>query len=141
MCILYHYANIQNKLVIGTGDKSELLIGYFTKYGDGGVDFLPIGELYKTDVRKIAEILNIPSSIITKKSSPQLWENHEAEQEIGWTYDEIDSVFKLLFDQKDSINAISNILNIEQERINELLNKYNVTSHKRKLPETIVNDD
>ena len=92
-------------------------------------------------MRKIAAILNIPSSIITKKSSPQLWENHEAEQEIGWTYDEIDSVFKLLFDQKESINAISNILNIEQERINELLNKYNVTSHKRKLPETIVNDD
>ena len=141
MCILYHYSNIQNKLVIGTGDKSELLIGYFTKYGDGAVDFLPIGDLYKTDVRKIAERLNIPSRIITKKSSPQLWENHEAEQEIGWTYDEIDSVFKLLFEQKESINAISNMLNIKQERIKELLNKYNITSHKRKLPKTIVNDD
>tara|TARA_B100000749_G_C18351597_1_gene433489 strand:- start:11 stop:784 length:774 start_codon:yes stop_codon:yes gene_type:complete len=140
MCILYYYANIHNKLVIGTGDKSELLIGYFTKYGDGGVDLLPIGEIYKTDVRKIAKILNIPQQIITKKSSPQLWKNHEAEKEIGWTYDEIDSVFKLLFEQNKSITSISNMLNIKQTKIEELLNKYQTTLHKRQLPKTIVKD-
>ena len=68
MVILYFYANLNNYLVAGTGDKSERLIGYFTKYGDGGVDFMPIGHLYKTHVRELARFLGVPEHIAYKLS-------------------------------------------------------------------------
>ena len=90
MCVLYWYANSMQKLVIGTDDKSEHYLGFFTKFGDGGVDFNPIGDLYKTEVREMSKMLGVPKSIVTKPSSPRLWEGHEAETELGISYAEID---------------------------------------------------
>lgn len=90
MSVLYYYANKYNMLVLGTGDKSELMLGYFTKYGDGGVDILPIGDLYKTH-REMARRLGIPPQIYKKPSSPRLWPGHWAE-ELGITYNEADLV-------------------------------------------------
>jgi NAD+ synthase len=90
MCILYWYSNSSNKLVIGTDDKSEHKLGFYTKWGDGGVDFNPIGDLYKTEVREMSKMLGVPDSIISKPSSPRLWEGHEAETELGISYAEID---------------------------------------------------
>jgi NAD+ synthase len=90
MCILYWYANSMGKLVVGTDDKSENKLGFFTKFGDGGVDFNPIGDLYKTEVRKMSKLIGVPEPIILKPSSPRLWEGHEAETELGISYAELD---------------------------------------------------
>ena len=81
--ILYYYANAKNYLVLGSSDKSENLIGYFTKFGDGASDLTPIISLYKLQVREIAKYLGVPDQIISKKSSPHLWKEHDAEKELG----------------------------------------------------------
>ncbi|ABP50599.1 MAG: NAD+ synthase [Pyrobaculum arsenaticum] len=92
MSVLYYYANKRNMLVIGTGDKSELMLGYFTKHGDGGVDILPIGDLYKSQVRALARRMGLPEDIAGKPSSPRLWVGQMAESELGFTYAEADLV-------------------------------------------------
>src|SRR5207245_3737820 len=97
MSSLYFVANLRNLLVPGTGDRSEDLIGFFTKYGDGGVDFLPIAHLYKTQVRTLGERLGVPSSIVTKPASPQLWPGHKATDEIPADYNILNIVLYYLF--------------------------------------------
>ena len=96
MTINYYFANNMNRLVAGTGNKSELMIGYFTKYGDGGVDFLPIGDLYKTEVFKLAEYIGVPERIIKKKPTAGLWVNQTDEDEIGMSYEELDKILKAI---------------------------------------------
>jgi NAD+ synthase len=96
MCILYYYSFIHNGLVLGTSDKSELVLGYYTKFGDGGADLFPLGDLYKTQVRELAKYLELPLSIRQKESSPRLWKGHTAEEELGANYDEIDMILKNL---------------------------------------------
>ena len=97
--MLYYYANIKNYLVLGSSDKSEYLIGYFTKFGDGASDLTPISSLYKLQVREIAKYLKIPENIISKRSSPHLWKNHEAEKELGIQYEQVDSILYCLFEK------------------------------------------
>ena len=82
--------HLRNSLVIGTDNRSELKLGYFTKYGDGGIDLAPLGGLVKTEVREIARILDIPEEIITKPPSAGLWEGQTDEQELGISYEELD---------------------------------------------------
>lgn len=94
MTILYHYANSHKALVLGTGNKTEETLGYFTKYGDGGVDVLPIGNLYKTEVWKLATELGLPEAIVKKTPSAELKEGHTDEGEIGMSYAEIDDILK-----------------------------------------------
>jgi NAD+ synthase len=96
MSLLYFHAAATNKLVLGTGDKSELQLGYFTKYGDGAADLFPIADLYKTEVREMAQYLLVPKNIVNKKSSARLWKGHTAEGEIGMTYEEIDHILREL---------------------------------------------
>ncbi|MHA1490913.1 MAG: NAD+ synthase [Promethearchaeota archaeon] len=90
--IYYVGQSLGNYLVGGTGNRTEIAIGYFTKYGDGGVDFEPIGELYKCEVREIARILKIPEKIIIKSPSAGLWEGQTDEGEIGITYNILDEI-------------------------------------------------
>jgi len=90
MTSLYYLANRYNGIVVGTGNKTELAIGYFTKYGDGGVDLLPLGDLDKTAVRGLARTLGVPEPVIIKAPSAGLWEGQTDEAEIGVTYDELD---------------------------------------------------
>ena len=97
--ILYYYANAKNLLVLGSSDKSEYKIGYFTKFGDGSSDITPIVSLYKLQVREIAKHLGVPENVIEKKSSPHLWEEHEAEKELEATYEEIDSILYCLIEK------------------------------------------
>jgi NAD+ synthase len=92
MICLYYFANKLNYLVVGTGNKSELSIGYFTKYGDGAADLLPLGDLLKTEERKLAEELDIPRAIIEKVPSAGLWAGQTDESEIGMSYDELDKI-------------------------------------------------
>src|SRR5439155_422568 len=90
--ILYYYANTSKGLVVGTGDKSEILLGYFTKYGDGACDIQPIADLYKSAVRDIARHLGLPRRIFSKPSSPELWPGQIAEDELGLEYSKLDSI-------------------------------------------------
>ena len=90
MTTLYYYASLNNYLVIGTDNWSELKVGYFTKYGDGGVDLAPLGRLVKSEVRKLAKHFGIPEKIINKKPSAGLWEGQTDENEMGVSYEELD---------------------------------------------------
>ena len=134
MSLLYYHANLMNRLVIGTGDKSEIKLGYYTKYGDGGIDLLPIGDLYKLQIRKLATHMKIKSEIINKKSSPQLWKNHSAEDEIGLSYELIDSVLVCIEESIDT-KEISNILNIEKKLVDKIVKMIDKSHHKKILPE------
>jgi len=129
--ILYYYANAKNYLVLGSSDKSEHMIGYFTKFGDGAADLVPIISLYKIQVRKIAEYLGVPRNVIDKKSSAHLWKNHEAEKEIGVSYEEIDSILYCIFDKKMTLEETSNKTEIEKEIVDKVYNLYINSEHKR----------
>lgn len=91
MILLYYYANLNNYLVVGTDNRSELKLGYFTKYGDGGIDIAPLGNLLKLEVRGLAREMEIDKKIITKAPSAGLWENQNDQTEIGLSYREIDN--------------------------------------------------
>jgi len=135
MSLLYYHAGAMNRLVAGTGDRSELLLGYFTKYGDGGVDILPIADLYKTEVRRLGEVLGINRRIIAKRSSPRLWPGHIAEDEIGSTYDIVDLVFKLKFDGGLSNAEVASRAKLSRQKLDAILAKYEASEHKREMPE------
>ena len=132
--ILYYYANAKNFLVLGSSDKSEHLIGYFTKFGDGAADLVPIISLYKLQVRKIAEFLGVPKNVIEKKSSAHLWKEHEAEKEIGVSFEEIDSILYCLFDKKLSVEETANKTQIEKTPVDNVYNLYLNSEHKRLPP-------
>jgi len=120
MTTLYYYANLYNYLVVGTGNKSEILTGYFTKYGDGGVDIEPIGNLLKTEVYEVASILDIPENIINKKPSAGLWVGQTDQQEMGVTYEELDKYLET-GEGPDHVKV----------RVEQLMKK---NLHKRQLP-------
>ncbi len=130
--ILYYYANIKDYLVLGSSDKSEYQIGYFTKFGDGASDLAPIISLYKLQVREIAKYLGVPENIISKKSSPHLWEEHEAEKELGASYEEIDSILYCLCDKKLSVEETSKITQIEKSIV-EKIHELNLNSEHKRL--------
>ncbi|MFC1875149.1 NAD(+) synthase [Chloroflexota bacterium] len=90
MLTLYFHANKLRYLVVGSGNRSELAVGYFTKYGDGGVDILPLGNLVKGQVKELAIFLGIPQEIINKPPSAGLWYGQTDEDELGCSYDELD---------------------------------------------------
>jgi len=96
MTTLYFLANARGGIVVGTGNKSEALIGYYTKYGDGGVDLLPILDLYKHEVRSVATAIGVPQAIITKSPSAGLWPGQTDEAEIGMSYDQLDAALSTL---------------------------------------------
>lgn len=133
--ILYYYANAKNYLVLGSSDKSEHMIGYFTKQGDGASDITPIISLYKLQVREIAKYLQVPSNVISKKSSPHLWKDHEAENELGVSFEEIDSILYCLFEKKLSVEETEKITLIEKSKIQKIQELHSKSEHKRLLAE------
>lgn len=134
--ILYYYANSKNYLVLGSSDKSENMIGYFTKFGDGASDITPIISLYKLQVREIAKFLKVPENVIAKKSSPHLWKEHEAEQELGFSYEEIDSVLYCLFEKKLTTEETAKITQIDISIVVKIQKLYKNSQHKRLLAQS-----
>jgi NAD+ synthase len=132
----YFVANSLNRLVAGTGDRSEILIGYFTKYGDGGADFLPIGHLYKTEVRELAEYLGLPSRLVQKPSSPQLWEGQKAADEIPVDYSVLDPILRGLFDANESASDIAKRLNVQLDLVEKVQRAFERSRHKRIMSTT-----
>jgi NAD+ synthase len=135
MVILYYIANLEDRIVLGSGDRSELLIGYFTKYGDGGVDILPLGGLFKTQVRELAKHIGIPDRIASKRSSPRLWPGHLAEDELGMRYKDIDIILHLYADlgypQKKIIEKLGSA---QREKVENVMNRIRENVHKRNNP-------
>jgi NAD+ synthase len=131
MSLLYYHAGISGYLVAGTSDKSELQIGYFTKFGDGAADIMPIAGLYKTQVRALARHLGIPTAIVEKKSSPRFWHNHLAEKEIGMDYETMDQILYLLVDKKAKPKDAERKLRVPAERIHKVKSMIEEGLHKR----------
>ena len=123
MICLYYFANKRNYLVVGTGNKSELSIGYFTKYGDGAADILPLGDVLKTKERNLAEKLGIPKEIIEKAPSAGLWEGQTDEAEIGMGYDVLDKII-LALESGDLSGCDTELV----ERVKRMME---VSQHKR----------
>jgi len=134
MIILYYYANVNKLLVCGTSDKSEILLGYYTKYGDGGSDILPLGDLYKTQVRQLGRYIGLPEKIYNKPSSPRLWKGQMAEKELGVKYEVIDTILYLYFDKGKSLEDIVYETNIDRETVLEVLRRVYRNEHKRNTP-------
>jgi NAD+ synthase len=123
MTTLYYIANLRNGIVAGTGNKSEAMIGYYTKYGDGGVDLLPLIDLYKHEVRALARSLGVPAAIIEKPPSAGLWPGQTDEAEIGLSYDELDAALAAIeAGREDSLEPAV------RDRITGLID---ISGHKR----------
>ncbi|MDD4910594.1 MAG: NAD+ synthase [Candidatus Omnitrophica bacterium] len=127
MITLYYFANKYNYLVCGTGNKSEIMMGYFTKYGDGGVDILPLGDLLKSEVRTLAEELGIPRHIIYKPPSAGLWLGQTDEGEMGITYRELDGILECLENKKRPP--------VSKGKAAKVKGAIRRSGHKRRMPE------
>ncbi len=125
MTLLYHYAGMNDLLVLGTSDKSELMIGYFTKFGDGGTDLLPIGGLYKSQVKLLGKELGLPNRIIDQPSSPRLWKGHLAEKQLGLSYSEIDIILQYY------LNNNLGSCNQSKKKIKLVVDMIRKSQHKR----------
>ena len=136
MSIIYFYANSKNYLVSGTGNKSEILIGYFTKHGDGACDIEPIGDLYKTDVYQLAKYLEIPQEIIDKPPRAGLWNNQTDEDEIGMTYELLDKILYRNLEKDIDAKSIADELDIEVDEVNNIINRVYRNKHKSTVPES-----
>ncbi|ADT84656.1 NAD+ synthase [Thermococcus barophilus] len=134
MTLLYAHANQYNLLVLGTSNKSELLTGYYTKWGDGASDYAPLINLYKTEVWEIAKRLGVPERIIKKKPTAGLWIGQTDEGELGISYKLLDEILYRLVDLKMPKEKIAEELNIPIKKIEYVENLIKKSEHKRKLP-------
>ncbi|MCS3901083.1 NAD+ synthase [Methanococcus voltae] len=137
MCTLYYHANKNNNLVLGTGNKSEIYMGYGTKFGDLGCDVLPIGHLFKTEVRELARYIGVPEDIITKAPSGGLWEGQTDEKEMGITYETLDKLLGAMEMGKDP-EYTAELLNISTEQMINVMTRIDNNKHKS-LPLPIPN--
>jgi NAD+ synthase len=126
MSTLYYLAQTRGYLVAGTGNKPEIMVGYFTKYGDGGVDLEPLGELYKHEVRELARALGVPRPIIERAPSPGLWPGQTDEGEMGITYAEIDAILAAW--------AAGQRPDLPADRIAKVEGMVTRSAHKRAIP-------
>jgi NAD+ synthase len=133
MIILYEYANMTKNLVCGTSNKSELLIGYFTKYGDGAVDIQPIGDLYKTQVLELAKHLKIPKEIISKPPTAGLWKGQTDEKELQISYKYLDIVLAGL-ELKMNFDDIAKTAGVKTSDVKRINNMRVKSQHKRGTP-------
>lgn len=133
MAIAYHFANSLDMMVIGSANKTEWLLGYFTKYGDGGVDLMPIADLYKTQVRQLARHLGLPEHIVMKTPTAGLWPGQTDEGELGVSYENLDLI---LYGWEQGMRAeeIARELGFPTSKVEEVLKRVKRNEHKRRLP-------
>ncbi|UCH57898.1 MAG: NAD+ synthase, partial [Candidatus Bathyarchaeota archaeon] len=133
MTIAYHYANSLDYMVISSSNKSEWMTGYFTKHGDGAVDLMPLGDLYKCQIGQIARYLKIPDRILEKTPTAGLWPGQTDEGEIGASYDEIDLI---LYGRGKGLTAedIAKRTGIDFPVVEKILRRVDVNEHKRRIP-------
>jgi NAD+ synthase len=133
--INYFVANREGALVLGTGNRSEALVGYFTKYGDGAVDCHPIGILYKQQVRQLASHLGVPEDIVTKTPTAGLWAGQTDEDELGVDYDTLDAILALTVDGPFPPSAAVRLLSgVTEEQVEWVHDLHQRSEHKRRVP-------
>ncbi|WP_276299110.1 NAD+ synthase [Halorussus lipolyticus] len=131
----YLVANHENALVLGTGNRSEALVGYYTKYGDGAVDCHPIGNLYKQQVRQLAGHVGVPEELVEKPPTAGLWAGQTDEEELGIDYDTLDAVLALHVDGPLSVTATAReIEETTEEQVERVSQMYERSEHKRRVP-------
>ena len=133
MIVLYNQARKRNYLVMGTSNQSELMMGYFTKFGDGACDVTPLANMYKTQVRELAKLIGVPGEFIIKPPSAGFWAGQTDEEEMRITYEELDKVL-YGFEMEAGDREISAFSGVPMERIQELRSKVISESHKRLPP-------
>jgi NAD+ synthase len=133
MIYLYYYANKLNKIVSGSSDKSETMMGYFTKWGDAAADITPIMDLYKTQVRNLAIHLGIPKELALKPSTPALWPDQLAETELGIRYETLDLILYGL-ERFMATEEIANQLSIQKSLVDKVKSRWLSNEHKRRMP-------
>jgi len=132
MIILYYYANRMNMLVCGSSDKSETMMGYFTKWGDVAADISPTMDLYKTQVRKLAQHIGVPKTIAEKPSTPALWPGQLAESELGIKYELLDLIL-YGFEHFMPPDEIAGQLRIKPQSVQDVKNRWLSSEHKRRM--------
>jgi NAD+ synthase len=130
----YFVANHEGKIVLGTGNRSEALTGYFTKYGDQAVDCNPVGSLYKQQVRQIAASLGLPEDLVMKTPSAEMWLGQTDEEEMGLGYDTLDAILALHVDGPLSKAATVRELGVDPAQVDRVVDLYERSAHKRQLP-------
>jgi NAD+ synthase len=133
MILLFIHSNLENRVVMGTSNKSELLCGYFTKFGDGGADFSPIGDIYKSQVIELAKAIEIPEYILNKPPSAGLWEGQTDEDELKISYHDLDSIL-LGIELKLDSEKIAERSGMELFEVQRILDIVEKNVHKRKMP-------
>ena len=130
MIVLYNFAKKMNRLVVGTSNQSEIMMGYFTKHGDGACDITLLANMYKTEVRQIARMIGIPESIIAKPPSAGLWEGQTDESEMGIMYEDLD---RILYGMEDGMSdqEIASETGIDKAKISEIRAQVRLMEHKR----------
>jgi len=136
MICLYYYANHQNRIVVGSSDKSETMMGYFTKWGDIASDISPLMDLYKTQVRQLAAYVGVPAEIIAKPSTPQLWPGQLAEEELGIKYETLDLIL-LGLENFMTAEEIAKELNLPMKLVASIKTSWLSKEHKRRAPLTM----
>ncbi len=137
MIMNYYYANTLSFLVAGTGDRSEILEGYYTKFGDGGADFLPIAHLYKSQVRALGTQLGLPRRIVEKPASPQLWPGQKASDELPEEYDKLDVILQQLFDLKGTPEDAAKAAGVPRSVVERVDKMNRDSAHKRAMPPSL----
>jgi NAD+ synthase len=135
MIYLYYYANKLNMIVCGSSDKSETMMGYFTKWGDVAADISPLMDLYKTQVRKLAEHIGIPPELAAKPSTPALWPNQLAETELGIKYETLDLILYGL-ERFMTTEEIAQQISVKKPLVEKVKSRWLAVEHKRRLPLT-----
>jgi len=131
----YYVANTENRVVLGTGNRSEAMAGYFTKYGDQAVDCNPIGDLYKQQVRQLAAHVGVPDELVMQTPTAEMWEGQTDEQEMGMNYDHLDAILALHVDGPLSKAAtIRNLDGITEEHVERVAELAEGSAHKRSMP-------
>lgn len=138
MMFAYFEANITSRLVLGTETRTELLTGNFTKYGDGGVDLFPLGDLYKTEVLELAQHLEVPQPLIEKEPTAALETDSSNESEFGAPYTTIDAILRRLIDEQQSIDQTAAALGVDTELVAAYADQFTTTAHKRAFPPTPI---
>lgn len=137
MSVLYYNATLLNRLVSGSVDKSELLSGYFTKYGNDGADILPIGDLYRSEVLRLAEVLGVKRRIVAKRREGRRGDRTGQMMDMKSDLDSgtMDQIFRLRFDQGLDAKSIASALNLPSSKVEDITSPYRSSSTKRKRPE------
>jgi len=133
MIVLYDQSESFGGLVIGTGNKTEILLGYSTIYGDAASAINPIGDLYKTQVRQLSRALGIPDEIVDKAPSADLWANQTDEDELGFTYEDVDKLFYLLIDQRYRVEECVEA-GFDEDFVRSVLQRVQRNQFKRMMP-------